>query len=483
MASSKHHELEQISKKIEDIKNNYAHEIRSIKRVFEDSSVTINEIEEQLKELEGNQIEALATSDELRKQAIKGIEEYFDSIDAKILSFIQGKMENLEKKKLEIQTKFRESKSNWNNLERMINDNSRELLTQGEAMLEKMKNDQMAKQSMDFEKEKIVIEVAKGTKWDPITAATLSMRTEKKESQAPMAVSAKQPMQHAATGRNDLSFNLPTNKVAKQHASDTAPGDLSTLAATTKFKRIGGVTCSGYTYGLRFIKNQLWSCQGRQIEIFDKNLKRIKILQNNAWNEVYDVILMPNAGIVIACNNGLLHIDDAGDTVSEIDSGDFKSIEIYNGTLYASEYQTETIRSYTYRNGDWVKQGSLKLPRRDFNTISVKKDTITVCYYQSYLIDVLSRSGQQLHTYGRVGTKGAGGLKCPRLCQEDSEGALLVADKLNHRLQLLDKRRKWSIVDMEPKVSSIQRAVYVDDTVYVIGYVYPDYKLFKYIAK
>ena len=138
MASSKHHELEPISKKIEDIKNNYVHEIRSIKSVFEDSSVTIDEIEEHLKELEGNQIEALATSDALRKQAIKDIEEYFDSIDAKILSFIQEKMEKLEKKKLELQTKFRESTTKWQSLERMINDNSRELLTEGEAMLEKV---------------------------------------------------------------------------------------------------------------------------------------------------------------------------------------------------------------------------------------------------------------------------------------------------------------------------------------------------------
>ena len=88
--------------------------------MFEDSSVTINEIEEQLKELEVNQIETLATSDALRKQAIKDIEEYFDSIDAKILSFIQDKVDKLEKKKLELQTKHREAKSNWQSLEQMI---------------------------------------------------------------------------------------------------------------------------------------------------------------------------------------------------------------------------------------------------------------------------------------------------------------------------------------------------------------------------
>ena len=77
-------------------------------------------------------------------------------------------------------------------------------------------------------------------------------------------------------------------------------------------------------------------------------------------------------------------------------------------------------------------------------------------------------TGQQLHTYGRKGTKGAGELQYPKLCQEDSEGALLVADVDNHRLQLFDKRRKWSIVDVKPKIRCPARAVYVDNTLYVV---------------
>ena len=228
----------------------------------------------------------------------------------------------------------------------------------------------------------------------------------------------------------------------------------------------------------------LWSCHENRIEIFDKNLKRIRILQKEAWGLVSDVAMHPNAGIVIASENTLLHIDDTGDTIGEIDSGHFSlpRVCIYNGTMYAST--TETIRRYTYSDGAWIKQGHIKLPREGLNTMSENNDTITVCYNHSQIIDVLSMSGQQLYTYDLKGTEGAGGLRFPLLCQEDSEGALLVADSFNYRLQLLDNRRRWTIINIGPQQLYPQNAVYVDDTLYVhVGKDFIGYKLCKYIAK
>ena len=56
---------------------------------------------------------------------------------------------------------------------------------------------------------------------------------------------------------------------------------------------------------LRAVGNQLWACQYWGIEIFDKNLKRIKVMHGNKeWRTVYDVTMMQNAGVVIAFSMG-----------------------------------------------------------------------------------------------------------------------------------------------------------------------------------
>ena len=80
------------------------------------------------------------------------------------------------------------------------------------------------------------------------------------------------------------------------------------------------------------------------------DLKRIQTLQKETWGWVYDVALLPNVGIVLACSNGLLQINDVGDTVNKIDSGDFTSIDIDDGTLYASDYEMRLCTA-TYRAG------------------------------------------------------------------------------------------------------------------------------------
>ena len=281
-------------------------------------------------------------------------------------------------------------------------------------------------------------------------------------------------------------MELSTVMAAEQHdfqqTSDTVPANLTALAKT-KFKRITEVECPFEDVrGLRVIANQLWSCQYQSIKIYDKNLKHIRTLQNEEWGYVNDVALMPYGGFVIACGTRLLYIDDAGYLINEIDSGDFTSIDIYKGTLFASE--TETIRSYIYSGNGWVEQGIIELPRSGFYTISVQYETITVCNSHSSTIDVLSMAGQHLHSYGHEGTECAGELQRPLLCQEDREGALLVADYENSRLQILDKHLdKWSIVDMEPKLKYPKRVVYVDDTLCVESGDLSNYKICKYIAK
>ena len=67
------------------------------------------------------------------------------------------------------------------------------------------------------------------------------------------------------------------------------------------------------------------------------------------------------------------------------------------------------------------------------------------------------------------------------LCQEDDDGAMLVADCLNDRLQVMDGRQMSSIVNMHPAVYRPRGAVYVNDVIYVISD--REKKLYCYTAK
>ena len=75
-----------------------------------------------------------------------------------------------------------------------------------------------------------------------------------------------------------------------------------------------------------------------------------------------------------------------------------------------------------------------------------------------------------LHTYGEKGSGPAGKLDNPRLCQSDSEDALLVADHGNDRLQLLDSRRTWNIINMDPAMKQPISTVYTDGKLYVVPF-------------
>ena len=460
-----------------------AQELQSIKTASEETSVTMKQIEDHLSELEGCQIEALETSDKLRKKVIKDIEEYFDSIDGKILSFIQEKIAKLKKKLEELQAKMHKTTSNLQTLEGMIQNSSRQLLTEGECILEKLKDTQRKYLPLGLDQEKVVIKVTKGASWDRDTAATLNMRTEI-NTHTTLTLSAKESVLPASTNLTAVRPESLSPPKPPQCVSEMEPVSLSVLS-NKRFKMTDEATLStsGMRLGLRVINNQLWSCKERGIEIYDNTLKLIKNLHHLTWGTVCDVIEMPNVGIILACDDGLLQLTEAGIKMKQIDSREFMSLDFHENTIYASlaNDNISAICSYTNSDGIWVRQRNMKLPHMGFTTISVKTDRITVCYTVLEVIDVFNMSGQKIYSYD-LSTNMIGNKSCVNfLCQEDSEGALLVADQGNCMLQLLDKRRQWYTVAMEPEPQKPVKAVYVDNALYVQHGISKS-KLSRYIA-
>ena len=58
----------------------------------------------------------------------------------------------------------------------------------------------------------------------------------------------------------------------------------------------------------------------------------------------------------------------------------------------------------------------------------------------------------------------------PYIAASDSEGAVLIADMDNYRLQVLSASRKWSIVQLEPGVLQPYGALIVGGKLYVNAY-------------
>ena len=232
---------------------------------------------------------------------------------------------------------------------------------------------------------------------------------------------------------------------------------------------------------LRAFENQLWSCQYECIEMFDKNLKRIKVLSNKEWGYVYDVAMMPNVGVVIACTGGLLPIDDDGNTTMEIDSNSFISVDTYNDTLYAFCWGDCMVRTYIY--GDtWIPRKNINCSRfSSVSSIRVMNDKIVVYDGEGRRVDVLSLKGEMLNSYDLYPPNKDYDSRYHRLCQVDIDGALLIAEEDSKQLLLLDKNKHWSVVQIDPEVQELSCALYVGDILYVQGKVGSEYKLCKYI--
>ena len=80
-------------------------------------------------------------------------------------------------------------------------------------------------------------------------------------------------------------------------------------------------------------------------------------------------------------------------------------------------------------------------------------------------ISVFDRSGKFLRTIGRTGT-GPGEFRTPHALEFDSRGRLIVADRHNHRIQILDKSGKY-LAEYREFSRASGLAIDASDTIYV----------------
>ena len=248
--------------------------------------------------------------------------DFFDSIDAQILGFIQEKISDLEISRNKILTESHGIEAKWKHLEDMIAENSRKLVVDGQAIIEQAKQIKDSYASFDIKAEETKIKVMSGSSWDPSTAAVLRMI---------IADDSRDVSQQPTLG----SLALINNK---------------------QFKRNKQVQLSHEQYCMRLIEDDLWVCQSNgMIELFDANLKLKRKLENKAWEYINDIVAVPANDFAVVCSKGIFLIDMYGKDICKIDSGYFYSGVIHKETLFVYEKNRNSILSYTY-NGSWQRE-------------------------------------------------------------------------------------------------------------------------------
>ena len=192
--------------------------------------------------------------------------------------------------------------------------------------------------------------------------------------------------------------------------------------------------------------------------------------------------MMPNVGIVIACLKGLFYINDSNDTVHLIESGCFISVDTYKDTLYAYYSDDDVIQTYSSK-GSCPPEIYIDCRQRNIATIAVNGEKIVVSDYARLAFEVLSLTGETLHTYKYYPRNKDNFPRYQRLYQADTDGALLIVEEGSNQLLLLDKSQNWNVVDIDHEMSVINGTMYVNNVLYVQGCKDNKPKLCKYTAK
>ena len=196
----------------------------------------------------------------------------------------------------------------------------------------------------------------------------------------------------------------------------------------------------------------IYALDGQQQRIirFQKLIKRPKA-----------VLAQSKQHVVVCSQSGLFVIDESDGSIEQnVCSGQFSDISMTEHCLMALEWKRGKIHLFTQNNNAWepVRQCDVTYSDRHIgdtfllstNQASDNEDTFLVCSWQKHVLyeytdndDVIK---QQL---GGPGQAEIGQLYCPGVCGRDKDGAVLVADCGNHRLQLLQPGEEWHVLKLD----------------------------------
>ena len=171
-----------------------------------------------------------------------------------------------------------------------------------------------------------------------------------------------------------------------------------------------------------------------------------------------------------------------GKLIQTISDDIYFDLALFNDHLYATHMDSPTIHVYDRRT--WHRLHSISTPCSDsehphnlhWHQICVKTDTIKLsCSNRNaiYFLDTLGKLKQLLgpqvsvtESEGEHITEASKLLK-PMICQEDDDGAVLVADMINDRMLVLTAEGQWRQVGLNVRLLWPRDAVLLGGRLYV----------------
>ena len=203
-------------------------------------------------------------------------------------------------------------------------------------------------------------------------------------------------------------------------------------------------------------RDELWVAGGdKGVCVYGTDLQQTKQITDKHFKQVTGVFRTESDVIVSDAYTGLHVLNERGDYLKHICSGEFSDASVNNNnTLFGLGYKKQKIYVFSKPQKKWEKVRKLNLSGyRDScaaDRLCTTGSCIYVSSYNTHCVRLYSLTGDFLYKTGEWG-EGVGleaGKFCyPILSDVDSEGKLLLCDHFNNRLQVFDPQtRQWSVV-------------------------------------
>ena len=222
-----------------------------------------------------------------------------------------------------------------------------------------------------------------------------------------------------------------------------------------RYREVKRVDVDFDPYKLCVFGDELWvgGCD-KGVFLYNTDLQQIKQITNEHFKCVSSVCKTDTDVIVCDNKTGLHVLNQRGDYLKQICSGQFSDGSVTNNILFCLEYTKQLIYVFSKSQNSWVKDRELNLSGYSEGSIADRLCTTSTCIYVScyntHCVCVYTLTGEFLYKTGEKGQgKGleAGKFYFALLSDVDSGGKLLLCDYKNNRLQVFDPQtRQWTVI-------------------------------------
>ena len=156
----------------------------------------------------------------------------------------------------------------------------------------------------------------------------------------------------------------------------------------------------------------------------------------------------------------------------KIKNGDITSVVAYGSLVYAAVQRTNTVRILQRLGSGWMQHHVIHLDgisaTANWISLSISNGKLFACDLSNDALYTYTTNGVLVDKCGRYGS-GVGETNDPFICGSDAEGAVMVADFRNNRLQVRDSANEWHVINLQPEVRRPLRAVLLDGALFVVS--------------